>query len=695
MSTDLHTTLFPSDPSHGMLFEQKNGVVYQYDASIKSWLKLASDNVILPLATPIKDGAMSSIDFKKLNRLLLPPPRSTIIGNDCLAPYVTGAIQLVGDDGFVSVNGSLDVQNLNQYGDHISKSYPYQIHQHTYGFDFKLDIQSLIYELERRGQLRLQGKQGFKGQTGEQGDPGPSGIMAGPKGEKGDAGTAPECNISIEPEAFQAQAKPGLRKALVGVRVVQDKIDGMKYALEFDRQAVGNKSASASNLKVQQIDSTWVLAIAALNDESETTTNLECGTTTGQNKSSSYVIYYLDIDSIVSVIETQYQEEIQKLKSKYEQLVTFWIKTMSDLFDQQKAALCCALEKCKSMTKSTSLREHMENVAAAAIGRAKIHLHGRDSKEAVEVSSTRLLKTSGGPDLCENGPPFPQTGIRLYSEDAVNGDNIENVDDSSKIVTLDPIINSSVSTSESIELPQGSYVATIKSLTINVNGRYRGDIRIRYNNGGEYQATTFIDQGKFDSLQDAQNAYEGLSLSFEHAGGLVGVYLPSLNPQQYAGEAEIEIIRSDDVIKRKKLPKKLSSLRRSKLDKKKCALSKVLVSVHRNAWDKRENNSDLNGCVININGQDYIIVQLAKLPPKIDNISKQYLSFYKSDKVYPAIAWPTFDKEHFVELPADQKIDFIIDKSLNDIIFSKINDLNCVKINGNLNNIKFILMPSG
>ena len=382
---------FPGEPGHGDIFELKSGLLYQYDANVNSWIEIQSSSVVLELATSIRKGAMSAADLKKLNRLVLPPPQSTITGTDCIAPFRRGTIQLLSGDDFVDVQGNVDIRNIDEFGDVISESRPFQIHQHTYGFDFTLDVPNLVQELIDRGQLNLKGLVGDKGEKGETGDRGPEEILSGPQGAQGDQGLAPSCDLSIDPEPISTEARPGLKRALVSTRLLDHATDRTKYILELDRQVIGTENASTSRFNARNSNSFWVLAVASV---------------TG----ASQPIYYIDIDPIIETVHQKFISEMGRLKQGYEDIVEFWIQTMSDLFDEQKAALCCALEYCMSATKSTDLRRHMESVAAAAIGDkgAKINLHGRNSEEAVSISSTRILaRMPDSSDLCEGGPDFP------------------------------------------------------------------------------------------------------------------------------------------------------------------------------------------------------------------------------------------------------------------------------------------------
>jgi hypothetical protein len=395
---------FPKDPINGTIFELKPGLVYQYDSKFNSWIRIASGDVLLKEVTPIKAGAMSAVDLQKLNRLVLPPPESTIIGTDCVVPFKGGSIQLNTTDNYINIAGNVDIKNIDQFGSSLSQAFPFHIHQHTFGFDFTLDLQNLIDELSFRGQLNLVGKKGIKGEQGDKGPRGIDSIFSGPPGNQGQQGTAPQCALAIEPEPVTSQAKEGLEKALVNVRVVPDSNDDTKFFLEFDRQSVGNENAVASKVNVQQADSFWVLAIETIAGN-EVPSSDPCGIPIGAQS-----VYYLDIEPIVSAIQQKFLDEVVLLKQGYEDIVAFWIQTMSDLFDEQKDALCCALEYCLSKTKSTSVREHIESVQASAIGAsgAKIRLHEKNDPEALTISSTNLYPTIGQDDICEDGqPPVP------------------------------------------------------------------------------------------------------------------------------------------------------------------------------------------------------------------------------------------------------------------------------------------------
>ena len=379
---------FPASPEHGDIFEITDGIYYQYDASLKIWGKVASSNLVFPEVTYSRPGVMTYGDFRKLNRLVLPPPISTIVGNDCIGPFSAGSIRLVGGDRYVDVDGELDFKNIDEFGDKISQSQHFNIHQHTYGYNFSLDLEALVRELERRGNLNVNGQTGDQGEKGDEGDPGIDRVLSGARGVTGDRGRAPECLLNIQTESVPTDLQPGLDRAFTGVRVIPNpnKPDSDEFWLEFDRQVVGIANASTDKFNVRQQSSFWVLAVASV-----------AGT--------AQPVYYLDIEPLITSIRNKFLQEVDLLKRGYEDIVEFWVQTMSDLFDEQKAALCCALEYCMSKTKSDHLRRHMESVAATALPEYGIALKSRE--DCVELSSTRLLSDISGSDLCENGPEFP------------------------------------------------------------------------------------------------------------------------------------------------------------------------------------------------------------------------------------------------------------------------------------------------
>ena len=879
--------LFPSDPSHGMLFEQNYGVIYQYDASIKAWLKLASDSLVLQLATPYRDGAMAALDYQKLQRIILPPPTTSIIGNDCSAPYVNGTIDLFSGDQFIKVNGDLNIQNIDATGESVSQDLAFQIHKHTYGFNFSLNVANLISELEGRNQIRLEGKAGDRGETGDQGPQGISGILSGPPGDVGLKGTAPTGTLAVELENFQAQIRSGLNKALVDVRLVPDKLDERKYALQFDRQTVGDPNAAASKFIVRQIDSTWVLAIAVGVNDDIPKEAIDCGVP-GQGTDGRLIfpLYYVDVAPMVETVRQKYLVELERLAKGYEDIIAYWVGTMADLFDEQKSALCCALENCLSIAKNIDSRQHMESTAASVVGRAKINLNSRTGNQATELSGTRILRQLDQKDTCKFGPQFPKNPAAVFrggSEEApspptpqppvpqppvpqpptpqpptpqpptpqpptpqppvpqppptsprssallqktgyycmrnletggiieyyynetpnyvytsnlplsINGPHVTvrgaidactglvpqstflkevgfycvkdlkspstlsnvtnrvfyNIDGNytyplcsgytvkdvsisqvyrtesqatlvcgtSQFITsrdsadkfcvpsnnappfnapsnnplgktsalanaeviIDPLLHSALSAALDVELAAGRYVATIIDGNASVNGKYRSNVKIRYINEGEKKIVQFIDKGSYDSASAAKSAYDGLTVAFDHDGGNILMFLPSVSTRMATGQVKIAITNQQPNISKlinEDAYAEIESIADINVEPE---IEEDSVPMDIASWREYEKSWQEGKCcgiIVNLSGQEYIILKRSFEDDDScgggESRDKPYLVAFRDKIGYPAFAWPTLDGKNFAPLPHKPSVRFRYDQDLNDMVIAAI-----------------------
>lgn len=687
------SNLFPSDPSHGMLFEQNYGVIYQYDASIKAWLKLASDSLVLQLATPYRDGAMAALDYQKLQRIILPPPTTSIIGNDCSAPYVNGTIDLFSGDQFIKVNGDLNIQNIDATGESVSQDLAFQIHKHTYGFNFSLNVANLISELEGRNQIRLEGKAGDRGETGDQGPQGISGILSGPAGDVGLKGTAPTGTLAVELENFQAQIRSGLNKALVDVRLVPDKLDERKYALQFDRQTVGDPNAAASKFVVRQIDSTWVLAIAVGVNDDIPKEAIDCGVP-GQGTDGRLIfpLYYVDVAPIVETVRQKYLVELERLAKGYEDIIAYWVGTMADLFDEQKSALCCALESCLSIAKNIDSRQHMESTAASVVGRAKINLNSRSGNQATELSGTRILRQLDQKDTCKFGPQFPKnpaaefrggsaTAAAAASDLPLSAQNAESkLDDGRPVVFIDPLLHSALSAAKLVELKAGRYVATIIDGNASVNGKYRSNVKIRYVNEGENKIVQFIDKGSYDSASAAKSAYDGLTVAFDHDGGNILMFLPSVSTRMATGQVKIAITNQQPNISKlinEDAYAEIESIADINVEPE--IIEEDSVPMDITSWREYEKSWKEGKCcgiIVNLSGQDYIILKRSFEDDDScgggESRDKPYLVAFRDKIGFPAFAWPTLDGKNFAPLPHKPSVRFRYDQDLNDMVIAAI-----------------------
>lgn len=627
---------FPSDPKHGDIYEYKPGLLYQYDAGVNGWIPIVANSAALELATPIKSGAMSAVDLCKLNRLVLPFPQSTIIGNDCEFAFSKGQIGLSSGDDFIGVEGLVKVQNIDEVGDHIEESIDYQIHQHTFGFDFTLNLPNLVDELLRLGQIKVQGSTGPKGDKGVKGDSGINVILAGPPGDKGEPGNAPECQLSVDTEPVSANPKLGLDKAFVAVRIKDHPTDRFKYYLEFDRQSIGDDNRAVNRLNVDDFSSYWVVAV---------------GSSTAGNKE----IYYLDVEPIISAIKDKFMEQVELLQAGYESITKHWVQTMSDLFDEQKAALCCALENCISKTKSIDARQHMETTAAAAIPDGKIKINvfppkGTPQGKVSELSNTRL--TPGN----ECYKPPKTTALGASDIGAIKLDATTHV--------------ANANNGYKVNLPGGKYTISINKMAVKIDDQYGSMVRIHHIENGIAKVTSFLDKGRYDQATDAASAYEGLSLTVDHDGGEVAFYVPSYIANSITGDAILEVQSVGPAQDRKTLDTTQDEHNdqdagSQRADTFYCSMTSSHLNWYRMGWE----NGNCCGMTVKIAGQQYIIFKRGLGNDDACGGGESETttcvgSSIKHLKVHPAFAWPTLNGTDFAPIP-NGDITFKYDEDMN------------------------------
>jgi hypothetical protein len=705
-----------------MIFELNSGLFFKYDATTRSWIKLTATGVTIPLATFSNDGAMSAVDLKKLNRLVLPPPLSSIIGTDCAAPFRSGTIGLYSGDKFVGVEGTVKVQNIGPTGELLSQDVPFHIHQHTYGFDFTIDFPELVDDLKLRKQFNTSGRQGDKGDKGKQGPRGPDYILTGPPGDAGADGTAPPCSLTVEPDDLQVEPNEGMTKALVGGKVVFDPDDPLKYKIVFDRQLIGPTGYAANKFRVQDDTSSWVLAVTGDQEDgpiSDPRSPIACGATIGAGRFQK--IFYIDVEPIVNAIRDRFLIEANIIKTGYQNIVKFWVQTMSDLFDEQKAALCCALERCKSIKKNAEIRNDIESLAASAAGSANVLLHGRNSDEAVNVSPTKTLRQLGYPDVCKGDNPskFPQYpnlktgGVSGFKGDEKNDPSppppansgksaapaktqnlaaqVAKTEDAVReaVVTLDPLIHSTLATAVQVPLLAGDYTAVISRADARIDGKHRANAKIQYFRSGLMRSVQFLDKGEFDNLLDAKSAYEGLGLSFSHGGGMVSVWLPSLAPQSTSGTVEVVLrqTRTTPQLPDFVVPVKSVKVAEAKVEEPvqtpeppaepqaepvdetlDCQMSVSHLAWYERSWE----SGNCCGLVLNVAGQDWIIVKRSFGTDLAcgggESEAEPCIAKFLKTKGHVAFAWPTLDGKTFVPLPAGDTVTFHFDEKLNEMV---------------------------
>lgn len=325
---------FPSNPSDGEIFEQQSGVYFIYDRQTNSWMQV--DGSFFPdVATPNKDGLMSADDYNKLNSLIAPPPQSTIKGEDCSGAFTTGTINLVEGDKFISISG---VAKTN------AGEIPRELYPRTHAFDFRLNVPELLDWMKENGKLVIKAAQGEQGKQGERGEDGEDSLPFGPDGPQGEKGANAPVALTLTSETIPFNVKEDTSKAVVSVST--EEISDTENYLVLTRSNIGNADACPSKIRIQDGSSNWVLAMSP----TVTSTTCEC-----QNP-----VYYIDMTQIVNPIRDKFYQEAERVKHSTERIVSFWLQHMSAAFDEQKSALCCALEHCKSRTRNANYRTYIE-----------------------------------------------------------------------------------------------------------------------------------------------------------------------------------------------------------------------------------------------------------------------------------------------------------------------------------------------
>lgn len=625
---------FPNNPQHGDTYSPASGVVYQYSSVTASWERIIVSDFPVQRVSLTDPGVMSVDDFKKINRILLPLPRTSLRSPACATSFTQGTIALHGGDEFVQVTGNADVRNGSEL-----ITLPFHVHQHTFAFDFTLNLNNLFEELDRRGQLNVKGKKGPDGPKGDQGDRGPDVSLTGPRGLKGEQGSSPPCGVSVQPEAITNNPRIGYNMVISDAEIVVNETDPSQYKLRLFRQTLANASDSATQFDFQDAQSPWMLAV--------------------QGNVGKQRLYYFDAGVIVDTIRDKFESEVARLKQGYEDVVKLWVQTMSDLFDQQKAALCCSLEFCKSKTNSIQVRQHMESVSATVTGKANAILHNRRDPEAALVSSTQIRKSINLPDVCDNGEKFPKAptpepaSIEPLTIESAKFE-AQKVNTSSYTMLVDAIANiNSPQYGSKINLEAGNYVLTVDECCPQFGKKFTANnLIIQYNSKSGPKHTTLVDKGVFDDYGHASMAYTGLSTAVEHIGGEISLYFQVGVETQLADYLKIKITHANPHI---------ANAERT--------INSDMVAKLQTGLKSKKSSS----FCVNVSGQMYLVIKSKVFDPDT------------------AVALPTFDCATIVDLGP---VGLFADSSLNSIVAGKIANKEITNIHGSIAAIDKILFPS-
>lgn len=394
---------FPNNPSNGMIFEAYPGIYYQYSTATKSWFRVTSPSI--PLATTQNDGLMSAADYRKLSGLIIPPPNIALSFEDCDTVYTKGLLKLEGDtEGIISVKVS--DQNL---------------HENTAAIDLAIDIEKLAQKLFSLGKLRFVASQGPQGDQGEIGDPGANALPVGPQGKDGKAGAnAPWSGILAE-EAFNVAQQ---NRAIVDITT--ERVSEDENYIVVTRGNIGNPEACPDTVLPQDVQSPWIVAFSAgpnsvvVTEVRSPLTGKVCGWACNSD------LYYFDIEVIVQSIHTHFLEYLNKVKLAKEQLALRWLNAMIELFNEQKSALCCALEACRSRTRNVQTRQYIETQRIqAALGNFQLIIGADEDKQFPPLNEKGECAWNIAPTnynlLHLSDPDCQVNWVELCSDDSATG----------------------------------------------------------------------------------------------------------------------------------------------------------------------------------------------------------------------------------------------------------------------------------
>lgn len=356
----------------GTIIERHPGVYYQWVEKQNSWIRLNGYKSI-KYATQSKSGLMKKEDYQKLQGLLTVPPKTTLTSNQCNTTFESGSIKLYSRDFSLFIEDFLD---LYEKGQTIREQW--KIHEDTCGFNFRVNLNYLVEEMKSRGNLISETLAGPKGIEGDRGDPGINQLDTGPKGPDGEDGiNAPFAGTLINNSGFNLKDKS---------RVVVD-IGTEKISQDENYLVVYKGVSSPTNLCTRYVNtnnrlSSWVV----VRDEQGILCTNEC-----VPAECNVHAVYVDIDIITDSLKARLNQLIAAAKANYESMVREWLRTLMKIFNDQKYALCCALENCRSRKRNSDERRYIESQRiAAAAADFNLIISGSRDPESVPEDHTKV-----------------------------------------------------------------------------------------------------------------------------------------------------------------------------------------------------------------------------------------------------------------------------------------------------------------
>lgn len=421
---------FPQNAPDGTIFEATTGIFYQYNKRENAWIKVDGFAVSEDPATPLKNGLMSKEDLAKLEGLLLPPPKTSLTSNNCTFTFDSGVFGFRSSKEHLFIDHELSLYGKDEKGFVVEQKEVWRIHENTYGINFRLNLPSFVSELESRGSLSYRKTIGPRGPKGDPGTDGIDELETGPEGTKGDDGANMPFSGFLAEDQLGFLSGDGNR----GIIDITNEKDGNDQYLTVTRSIIGNPDLCPKLVKPVDFNSKWLLVVderpiaRQILDDCDPTI---CGVSAcGANARSSIVqsfcstrLYYLDMLPIEAEIRARFDELLIELKTTKEQVVIELMKSMIDLFTEQKLALCCAIENCESRRENQRHRNIIdgERIQAAQAGRS-IYVDGEDVRNYVDTDpdkdcppSEDELQAIDNEQISDGEAPVQETCLTVYA----------------------------------------------------------------------------------------------------------------------------------------------------------------------------------------------------------------------------------------------------------------------------------------
>ena len=671
---------FPENPADGTIFEPVSGVFFQFSSKQNAWIRVDGLEA-LGVATPVRDGLMPKEDLTKLNGLLVPPPRISLTSDDCSFTFDRGTIGFRSSKEHLFIDHELELRNKVN-GEVIVEKQPWIIHENTFGYNFRVDTDELIQEMQSRGNLTFRGTVGEQGEQGDQGDDGEDELDTGPIGESGDDGqNIPFPGILTTETSGDFDVVDADNRAIVDAKT--ERISKDENFLVLTRANIGNLDACPSLIRPKSFQSPLVLVIddnlsrAQIRKDE---VNADCQTTC----SICSGLFTLDMQALLDQIFERFKDLVLELKAVKEQLANSWLVTMINVFNQQRDAICCAIENCESRKQNQDERRYLEQLRVqAAQGGFKLDVNGQEEKVIIDLEADK--------EDC----PVSEGGQAI-----VGG---ENCDVCLVEITVDGRINAgAVNNAVVASLPAGEFVAEIEDCCIQhgrkdlvfVGDQYNGRVNLQYRTeNGDPRTITIPDHGNFRNNDEARDAYIGQCFSFSHSGGDISVWFSDIMPEDNSGLVTL-CIKGSACFEFGTDP--TGDVTIGPIAPESCEMAASQVSWYERGW----RTGAVCGAFVLIDGQKFII---AKRSIGVDltcgggeSLSTPCISqFIDAGEGHPAIAFPTIDGDEFIGKPISGTQTFVEDSDLSDRILEKIRNGEAIEVKGDAaTEIPFILFPS-